>query len=75
MPEVLQLQANPGNLTRMSLDLLESETVRGQQLRGLERVRESLGRPGVVNKVSHFVYHFALGKTVAEARQIAQAQE
>ena len=67
IPELLQLDVTPGKLMGMALDLLESGALRERQLADLARVRASLGEPGVVEKVGHFVSYFAQGMPLREA--------
>lgn len=73
IPELLQMQVTPGRLMGMALDLLESPVARERQLADLARVRASLGQPGVVEKVGHFISHFAQGMSLREARELASS--
>jgi lipid-A-disaccharide synthase len=74
MPELLQYEANPGRLVMEAMLLLDDTPTRQNQLADLQRIRETLGGSGVVEKVARFTYEFGCGKSVAQARLAAQTE-
>lgn len=67
VPEYLQHEVNPANLTLALAPLLEDGPARQLAQERLGRVRERLGPPGAVERIADFVEKMALGKSRDEA--------
>lgn len=74
MPELLQYEANPGRLVMEVMLLLDDTPTRQTQLADLQRIRQTLGGSGVVERVARFTYEFGRGQTVAQAKLAAQSE-
>ncbi len=74
MPELLQYEASPGRLVMEVMLLLDDTPTRQNQLADLQRIRQTLGGSGVVERVARFTYEFGRGQTVAQAKQAAQSE-
>jgi lipid-A-disaccharide synthase len=67
IPELLQQEVNPAGLVQQLRPLLGDSPERQQALAQLARVREKLGPPGAVLRVTEFVERMALGQSRDEA--------
>jgi lipid-A-disaccharide synthase len=74
MPELLQYEASPGRLVMEVMLLLDDTPTRQNQIADLQRIRQTLGGSGVVERVARFTYEFGRGQTVAQAKQAAQSE-
>lgn len=63
VPEVLQGEATPANLSGLVLPLLDLESpTRREMLSGLKRIRESLGTPGAAGRVADLAVEILQGR-------------
>lgn len=62
VPEFLQDEATPENLTNAALELLLNSEKRDTMLKGYGRMREALGEPGVCDRAATFIINKLLNQ-------------
>ena len=59
VPELIQSEAEAGNIAREALRILQDEETRSQVLQDLEEVRDKLGQTGAVGRVAQVILEVA----------------
>ena len=62
LPELIQNEATPDNVSRAALRLMTDPVVRAQAAADLKEVRVNLGEPGAVKRVASIVLDVASGR-------------
>jgi len=58
VPELLQDDAEPNKILFFFTEVMKNEKLLKMQKRGFRQIRERLGRPGVFNRIAHYIMEF-----------------